>query len=352
MTIRLRRDHFTVVGANAALWTDMNMTMTMSKLGIARLAVLVSVIEAGSPPSLAQTSYPTRQVTIVVPVPAGPIIDIVPRIIAQKLSARWGQPVIVENRPGASSMIGAEYVSKAAPDGYTLLFTPPNPLVQAQHFFPKLGYDPAAFTPVTLMFRLPLLWVANPKISASNFSELLAYGRANPGKLTFGSAGQGSDPHIKLMELMSVTGANYVHVPYQGLGPAGNDLLAGHIDFMIDSASNAIPRVRDGRLKILAAATKKRVADLAEVPAAEETVPGLMTTDWFALVAPPGTPREIAEKISMAIAESMREPDILERLKSQFVIPVGSSPADTDTMLKQEATRFGEIIKKLDIKAE
>ena len=326
--------------------------MTRLKRGTAGMAVLMALFEAMSAPAVAEPSFPNRLVTIVVPVPAGPIIDVVPRIIAQKLSARWGHPVIVENRPGASSMIGAEYVSKAAPDGYTLLLAPPNPVVQAQHFFPKLGYDPAAFTPVTLMFRLPLLWVANPKIPVASFSELVAYGKENPGKLTFGSAGQGSDPHIRMLELMSITGANFTHVPYQGLGPAGNDLLAGHIDFMIDSASNAMPRVRDGRLKILAAASDKRFADMADVPAAEEAVAGLLTTDWFVLVAPPKTPPEIAAIISAAIAETMREPDVLERLKSQFVIPVASSPADAAALLKREESRFGAIIKKLDIKAE
>ena len=316
--------------------------MTRLKRGTAGMAVLMALFEAMSAPAVAEPSFPNRLVTIVVPVPAGPIIDVVPRIIAQKLSARWGHPVIVENRPGASSMIGAEYVSKAAPDGYTLLLAPPNPVVQAQHFFPKLGYDPAAFTPVTLMFRLPLLWVANPKIPVASFSELVAYGKENPGKLTFGSAGQGSDPHIRMLELMSITGANFTHVPYRSFPTAFQDVMAGRVDLVISGVPPIVSLLSANKLKALVVTGPERVAALPDVPTMKELgYDDLTFVGWFGLFAPAGTPQAIIDSLNDAAKQISQQSVYRERFEKIF-----------KTLIDSESTRMGNLIKKVGVAIE
>jgi len=166
--------------------------------------------------------FPNRTIKIVVPVPPGPLLDVVPRIIAEKLASKWSIAVIIENRPGAAQNLGAEVVAKSDPDGYTLLASPPGPLVVSQHLRSKLNFDPGAFVPVSLMVKLPTALVVNPKVPASNLQDFLAYARANPGKLTFGSPGAGSTPHLATEQLMKAAGIRFVHVPYQGMAPAMN----------------------------------------------------------------------------------------------------------------------------------
>jgi tripartite-type tricarboxylate transporter receptor subunit TctC len=316
-------------------------------LSIATIA-LISLLSA----ALADELFPGRPVKIVVPLPPGPALDIVPRLIAEKLSTRWKQPVVVDNRPGAASHIGAAVVGKADPDGYTLLSTPPGPLVVSQFIYSKLGFDPTAFVPIGVMFRAPLVYVAHPDLPVSNLSELIAYAKANPDKVSFGSPGVGSEPHLQIEELMQRTGVRMTHVPYQGLGPALADLLAGHISILIDSASNTFSHISAGKLKLLAAAGDKRLAELPDAAAASETVPGLLSADWVAAVAPPKTSPELAGKISLAIADALRLPDIEQKLAALHVVGVGSSPSVASALLTSERERFRGLVARLGLKAE
>ncbi len=294
--------------------------------------------------------FPNRTIKIVVPVPPGPLLDVVPRIIAEKLASKWSIAVIIENRPGAAQNLGAEVVAKSDPDGYTLLASPPGPLVVSQHLRSKLNFDPGAFVPVSLMVTLPTALVVNPKVPASNLQEFLAYARANPGKLAFGSPGAGSTPHLATEQLMKAAGIRLVHVPYQGMAPAMNDLIGGHIDVMIDLYGNVSPNIKDGKLKLLAVTTQTRLPEEPNVPTISEVVPGFVHGEWFAMVAPPKTTADIASKLSAAIAEALKLPDVAKRMADFSAVPVGATPDDTAAFIKTENARWRELIDTTGLK--
>jgi tripartite-type tricarboxylate transporter receptor subunit TctC len=260
--------------------------------------------------------------------------------------------VVIENRPGAAQNLGAEAVARAEPDGYTLLASPPGPLVVSQHLFSKLGFDPSAFVPVTVMVTLPTVVVVNPKMPVSSMPELFAYAGANPDKITYGSPGFGSTPQLVMEEMRRAAGVRFVHVPYPGMAPAQRDLLAGHIDVMIDIAGNALPLIKDGKLKVLAVTGDKRIPELPDVATVSETLPGFAHAEWFAMVAPPKTPPAIAAKISQAIAETLRLPDVAQRLKELSVTPVGTSPAETAAFVQQESVRWRALLDATGIKID
>ena len=310
-------------------------------------ALLLAAVPAAA---LAQDSYPSRTIKIIVPVPAGASADFLPRIIADKLAARWGQAVIIENRPGGALNIGAEAVAKAAPDGYTLLATPPPPLAINQSLYPKLGFDPNAFVPVTVMAATPNVLVANPKVQASNLQDLIAFAKSNPGKLTYASSGAGSTPNLAMELLKTLAGIEIVHVPYKGLLPT--DLLAGHVDLMFNNLGNTLPQIRSGTLKALAVGSEKRLADFPDVPAIAEMFPGFVSTTWFAVVAPPKSPPEIAGKLAAAIAEVLRLPDAAQRIHDLSMVPVGSTPAETAAFIQEERERWRKVIASAGIKAD
>jgi tripartite-type tricarboxylate transporter receptor subunit TctC len=313
---------------------------------------VAALLWAVSPVAFAQSDYPSRPIKIVVPLPPGPVADLVPRLIAEKLAARWGQPVIIENRPGAALNIGAEAVARAEPDGYTLLATPPGPLVVSQHFFPKLAFDPRTFVPVSIMVNVPAVLVANPKVPVSTFAQLVAYAKSNPGKLSYGSPGTGNTPQLEMEKLMATAGIRFLHVPYQGLAPALRDLLAGHVDVIIDNLGNVVEHIKDDRLKLLAATTDSRLPQFPNVPTIGETFPGVTHSDWFAVVAPSKTPPGIAVKLSQAIAEVLKLPEIAQRMSELNVTPVGSSPAEAAALIKQESDRWQQVIAAAGLKAE
>jgi tripartite-type tricarboxylate transporter receptor subunit TctC len=292
----------------------------------------------------AAEDYPNRTIKIVVPVPPGPLLDVVPRIIGEKLSSKWGVPVIIENRPGAAQNLGAEVVAKSAPDGYTLLASPPGPLAVSQHLRSKLNFDSDAFVPVSVMVRLPTVLVVNPKLPVSNLQDFLTYAKANPGKLTYGSPGVGSTPHLATELLMKSAGIRLVHVPYQGMAPAMNDLIGGHIDVMIDLFGNTWPNVKEGKLKLLAVTTQARLPEVPDVPTISEAVPGFVHAEWFAMVAPPKTPADIASRLSMEIAETLKQPEIRKRLADFSAIPIGATPDETAALIKAESNRWRELI--------
>jgi tripartite-type tricarboxylate transporter receptor subunit TctC len=321
-----------------------------SKSTLTRCLLAAGLIAGVSVTASAENEYPTRTIKMVVPIPPGVVADTLPRIIAEKLSARWGQPVIIENRPGAGLNLGAEFVAKAPPDGYTLLATPPGPLTISQSYYAKLGFDPGAFVPISIYADLPYVLVANPKLPAATLDEFIAYAKANPGKINYGSSGTGSGLHLTAEMLANAADIRLVHVPYQGAAPALNDLIAGHVDMMIDNLGNSLPLVRDGKLRALAVAGRARLRELPDVPALAERYPGFYSSSWFAMVAPPKTPPAIASKLSQAIAETLKQPDVAKRFGDLAITSLGITPDETAAFLKQETDRWHQVIVAAGIK--
>jgi tripartite-type tricarboxylate transporter receptor subunit TctC len=293
----------------------------------------------------AQTDYPSQTIKIVVPLGAGPFPDVLTRIVATKLQAHWGYPVIVENRPGAANNIGAEAVAKSPPDGYTLLSAPQGPFVIAKHFFRTLGYDPEAFVPVTILASSAYTLIATPKSPYSTFQEFIAYAKANPDKVTYGSAGTGGQPHLIGELLQYASGIRMRHVPYKaGLGQAMTDLIGGHIDLMFSNVSNTLPHIKEGKVKVLATLSERRIPELLDVPAIAETYSAVVTTGWYAVAAPPKTSPELAAKISAAISDVLRLPDVAQQLATHSAVAVGSSPAETAASFKKESAMWRQVI--------
>lgn len=301
---------------------------------------------------LAQDAYPNRAIKIIAPVGAGGVADLVPRFIAEKLAGRWGHPVYVENRPGANTNIGAETAARAEPDGYTLLAAPATTLAVNPSLFPKLTFDLTAFVPITVLANEPNVLVAHPKLPFSTARELIAFAKANPGKLTYASPGIGSVQHLSMELLASMSGIALVHVPYKGLPPAVNDVVAGHVDLLFDNLGSSAPLIKSGNLKAIAVGSERRNAFLPDLPSLSEAVPGFLSVTWFAIVAPPGTPAGIAEKLSAAIAGILKTADATNCFRDLYATPIGSSPADTAAFFAQERERWRSVIVSAGIKVE
>jgi tripartite-type tricarboxylate transporter receptor subunit TctC len=317
------------------------------KIALATTLLLAAMLSAA-----AQADFPNRPIKIIVPLPPGATADTLPRIIGEKLTARWGQPVIIENRPGAAQNLGAEAVARAEPDGYTLLATPQGPLTVSPSMFAKLSFDATAFVPVTVIAQLPYVLVAHPKAPFSTLNEMIAFAKANPDKLNYGSPGSGSSTHLSMEWLKTLADIRLTHVPYKGAAPALTDLLAGHIEMMFDNLGNPLQFIRDDRRRALAVASATRIPELPEVPAIAETFPGFVSTSWFAIVAPPRTPPEIATKLQVAVADILHMPDVAHRLQQLPAKPVGSTPAETAALIKEETARWRKIIEAAGIKPE
>ena len=301
---------------------------------------------------LAQDAYPNRAIKIIAPVGAGGVADLVPRFIAEKLAGRWGHPVYVENRPGANTNIGAETAARAEPDGYTLLAAPATTLAVNPSLFPKLTFDLTAFVPITVLANEPNVLVAHPKLPFSTAQELIAFAKANPGKLTYASPGIGSVQHLSMELLASMSGLALVHVPDKGLPPAVNDVVAGHVDLLFDNLGSSAPLIKSGNLKAIAVGSERRNAFLPDLPSLSEAVPGFLSVTWFAIVAPPGTPAGIAEKLSAAIAGILKTADATNCFRDLYATPIGSSPADTAAFFAQERERWRSVIVSAGIKVE
>jgi tripartite-type tricarboxylate transporter receptor subunit TctC len=299
-------------------------------------------------PALAQ-EYPAKTITIVVPLAAGGGTDLLARVLAAKLRDRFGQPVIVENRSGAAGNIGADAVFKAAPDGYTLLFTQPGPLVVNKALYAKLPFDPDQFVPVALVSQQDILLTVNPKVPANTLQELIAYARANPGKLNFGSSGAGSAPHLAAELFNSMAGVKMVHVPYKGSAESQTATLAGQVDLTFFAFSSALRHVKAGKLRGIAVGAPRRNPQLPGVPAIAEVLPGYSATSWTALVAPPGTPAPVAQKLSQAVSEIVKQPDVQSRLVDAGDEPLDVSPAQMAAFLREEAQRWGTLIRALGL---
>jgi tripartite-type tricarboxylate transporter receptor subunit TctC len=297
--------------------------------------------------------WPAKTVRIIVPFPAGGSADLLPRVVAEKLSEKWGQPVIVENRPGAAGNIGADVVYRAEPDGYTLLSGPPPPLVINRLLYPKLSYDSSQFVPMTVIAAIPNVLLVHPKTNVKTVQEFIALAKANPGKLNYASQGSGSTSHLTAELFKSMAGGlEITHVPYKGTAPALADLLAGQIEMMCDNLGVSLPHVKAGKLRALGVASSKRVGSLPDVPTLAETLPGFESVAWFGIVGPPGTPAAIAEKMAAGVAEALRHPDVQKRLAQLSAEPMGLTPAQTAEFMKRETERWGSVIRSAGVKVD
>jgi tripartite-type tricarboxylate transporter receptor subunit TctC len=311
---------------------------------IASLIALTALLLFAPAMSAAQVSYPSRPIKLIFPYVPGSLGDVLARLIAEKLTIKFGQPVIVENRPGASGNIGAEAVGRAAPDGYTLLIAPPPPLAINQSLFPKLSFDPSTFVPLAVVATVPNVLVVNPNVTATTVAELIAFAKAHPDKLSYASTGSGGTPHLTAEMLKAKAGIRIVHVPYKGVPPALTDLIAGQVDVMFANLGDAIQHINSGKLKALAVASQGRFPRLPNLPTISETLPGFVSDTWFAVAAPPQTPAAIATRLSAAIAETLKLPDVEKRLADLLTTPVGSSPAEAAAFIKRDSERWRQVI--------
>ncbi|MGZ5836081.1 MAG: Bug family tripartite tricarboxylate transporter substrate binding protein [Xanthobacteraceae bacterium] len=321
------------------------MPKSLTMLLAATIATLTAV------PALAQSEFPSRTVKIIVPFPPGATVDTLPRIVAEKLSARWNQPVVIENRPGAAGNIGAEAVARAEPDGYTLLSSPPPPLAINQALYPKLAFDPKAFVPITILAEVANVLVVRKGL-APTLKVLIEKAAASPDKLTYASAGNGSTTHLTMEWLKILGNIHIVHVPYRGSAPALTDLLGGQVDMMFDNLGNTLQYIQDGKIEAVAFGSAQRLNALPDVPTLSEFFPGAVSVTWFGVVAPPNTPIALAVKISEAIRATIRQPDVAQRFDALSAVPGGQDPQATAEFIKSESERWQKVIAAAGVKAE
>jgi tripartite-type tricarboxylate transporter receptor subunit TctC len=288
-----------------------------------------------------------------VPFAAGGTADLMPRVVADWLSRKWKQAVVIENKTGAAGNIGAEAAFNAEPDGYTLLASPAPPLVINQSLYPKLGFDPTAFVPVSVMGIVPNALVVNPsKVTARSVADLIADARGHPGKLTSATQGNGTTSHLTSEMFQMMAKVKFVNVPYRGSAPALQGLLAGDCDLMFDNLGVSLALVKGGQLRLMAVGTERRMATLPDVPTIAETLPGFASSAWFAVVAPPKTPRAIVERLSADIAAAIRSPEVAPRFAEMSAEPVGSAPEAAARFMREEAERWAGVIRAAGVKLE
>lgn len=301
--------------------------------------------------SHAQT-YPAKPVRIIVPFSPGGATDIVTRLLAQKLAVTWGEQVVADNRAGASGNIGAEVAAKAPPDGYTLFMTSGSVIAANQHMFRKLNWNPEKdLVAITNVASGPQIIATHPSVPAKSVKELIALAKANPGALTFGSAGVGTQTHLAAENFIFTAGINATHVPYKGEAPAMVDLIAGQIVFLTPNLSAAIGYVQQDRLRALGVTSRQRVPQLKDVPAVAETLPGFENLGWFGLMAPTGTPAAVIDKVYRDTVEALAAEDLRKRFEGLGMAPVGNAPADFARAIREESERWAKIIRarKLEV---
>lgn len=302
---------------------------------------------------LAAQDYPSRTVKMIVPYPAGGITDVLPRMLQERLTRRWSQPIIVENKPGAAGNIGAESVFKADPDGYTLMVTAPSPLTVNQSLYPKLAFVPAEFVPVSILATIPTGMFVNPdKVRARTLAEFIAEARANPGKITAATQGNGSTSHLTSEWFQMAAGVKFVQVPYRGSAPALQGLVAGDVDILFDNLGVSLQLAKEGKLRLLAVGTAQRMTSLPDTPTLAETLPGFVSSTWVGVFLPPKTPETIASRLSADFAEVLKQPDIAQKFREYACEPVGNTPTETTAFVRAEAERWGTVIKTAGIKLE
>ena len=327
--------------------------MKRSTAGKVARAMILALGTLASHAALAQ-AYPAKPVRLVVPFPPGGSTDIVARIVAQKLSDRLGQQVVVENRGGAGGTIGAEAVAKAPPDGYTLVVGTTSTHAVAPSVYGKIGYDPVKdFAPISLIAVTPYLLVVNPSVNVKSLQEFVGYVKARPGKLNYASAGTGSTTHLAMEMLKSAAGLYIVHIPYNGNGPAGTAVIAGQVEILFGSLPAVLPHAKSGRVRPLAVGTPKRSPSLPDVPTvAESGFPGFDASLWLAIMAPAGTPAPIVDRLQKEIHAVIASPDTADALNKAGAEPITSTPAELAAMVKDGVEKYGKVVKQAGVKPE
>ena len=298
-------------------------------------------------PAFAQDAWPAKPIRLVIPFPPGGATDILGRMVAQELNKALGVSVIAENRAGAGGNIGAEAVAKSAPDGYTLLMGTIGTQSINQSLYPKMAFDPIKdLAPVTLVATVPNVLVVHPSVPANNVRELIALAKSKPGKLNYGSSGNGSSVHLSGELFKSMTGTFMTHIPYRGSAPAVADLLAGQLDLMFDNLPSVISHIKSGKLRALGVTSPKRSPSLPDLPTiAESGVPGYDATSWFCLVAPAGTPQPIVNRVQQIVAKALGTPEIREKLLTLGAEGVGNTPEAFGQFIRAEAAKWAKVVK-------
>ena len=316
-------------------------------------ALLASGAIALAPRAFAQGAggWPTQGVRIVVPFPAGGTADALPRLISEVLPGIWKQSVIIENRTGAGGNVGAEFVANARPDGYTLMASPAPPIAINQNLYPKLGYDPTKFKPITIIGSATNVVDVSNKLGVSTIAELIAKAKANPGQINCANQGNGSTSHLTAALFESMAGVKFNHVPYRGTAPALSDLVAGHVDVFFDNISQSLPQHRGGALKIIGVCSLERTPELPDVPTVSESgLKGFSAIAWFAFMAPPGTPDAIIDKVNRDVVSVIRMPDIQKKFLDQAAKPIGSTPKEAADFIASEEKLWAGVIKQAGVK--
>ena len=316
------------------------------------LAACGALAALAAPGALAQT-YPAKPITMVVPFPPGGPTDMVARLLAQKLSEQMGQPVVVDNKPGANGNIGGARVSKAAADGHTLLYNTSS-ITLSPALYKSMQYDVLRdLAPVALTAVVPLALVVNPAVPANSVQEFVAYAKANPGKLSYGSAGNGNVTHLAAYQFVRAQGIEATHVPYRGSAPADVDLAAGQIQFMTDTINSVMAFVKDRRMKLLAVTTAKRMSLFPEVPTLAETVmPGFEAGAWQGLMVPAGTPAAVVQRLNAEVNKALQSADMRDKLAVQGAEPLGSTPEEYGAYVRKELARWATVVKATGVTLE
>jgi tripartite-type tricarboxylate transporter receptor subunit TctC len=315
------------------------------------VALLVAAGLFSQDPAFAQ--YPSKPVHVVVPYPAGGAVDAFARVLSQHLSEMWAQQVIVDNRPGASTVIGADQVAKSSADGYSLLLTADLTLVIVPHLYDKIPYDSVRdFVPVIALVSATQALVVNPSLPVRTVKDLVTLAKEKPGELTYGSFGVGSTGHLNMEMLQAMTGARFNHIPYNGAGPAMNDVIGGHIGFMFAALSIVKGNVQAGKLRMIGVGSDHRSSEFPDVPTISESgVPGFEAKSWFGLVAPAGTPRDIVKKINQDVTKVISDRAFAEKyLAAQGLEPIIGTPEQFSAFIRAETVKWGKVVKDANIK--
>ena len=298
-------------------------------------------------------TYPVKPVRVIVPYPAGGGTDLAMRAIQPALAESLGQPIVIDNRPGATGTIGTEIVARSIPDGYTLLAHTSGGLTIAPHTITQVRFDPVKdFAPISQITSAPFVLIVHPKIAVASVPELIAFAKAKPGALNYSSSGVGSSTHLAILLLCKLAGVSMVHIPYKGSGPATADLVAGHVQLRVSSIPPAMPHVKAGRVRALATTGAKRFSLLPELPAVAETLPGYFVDSWYVVLAPAGTPGGVVRKLNAELNASLQVPDVRTRLRAEGIEAVGSTPQQAATLIKEELARWQPLVKESGAKAE
>lgn len=316
--------------------------------------LVLSVALLGATGAASAQHYPSKPIKLIIPFPPAGATDVLGRTLGQKLSEATGQPVVIENRPGAGGTIGTDIAAKSAPDGYTLMLASGSICIAA-NVYGKLGFDiEKSFAPISIAGQVPHILVVHPSVKANSVRELIALARAHPGKLNAASQGNGTLSHMELEMLKSQSGGlDIVHVPYKGSSTVMSDLIAGNVHMFFDSVTSSMPMVKKGSLKVLAVASSKRLPFSPDIPTmAESGLPGFDATNWFALMAPAGTPKEIVQLLNAHMVKIAAMPEIRDKLASQGIIPEASTPEQLATIIRDDLARWGQVTKKAGVRLD